>query len=227
MHSAYFCIGFTFLITVCSGLCSNLFAFSELTLVGGEGRAREIRWGHQVETSRRPPPGAAGTDTCWKRSNGCQGSFLVSAQPRRTMDDTLVSASRLQPTWGVGQGQAAWRHGGHTESHELRFSPTGAEAEMIRVQTCSPPVEGWPRFVLGLSLGLSLCLSVSLTFCLGVCLSFTPHAFLQRCYFEHSSPQGKPGNRYLFQHTHLPGSRGTGTLLSSRIMSLGGQRGCI
>lgn len=56
MHNAYFCIGFTFLITVCSGLCSILFAFSELTLVGGEGHALETRGDHQVETRRTTPP---------------------------------------------------------------------------------------------------------------------------------------------------------------------------
>lgn len=37
-------------------LMLNLFAFSELTLVGGEGHALEIRGDHQVETRRTTPP---------------------------------------------------------------------------------------------------------------------------------------------------------------------------
>lgn len=54
MYSAYFCIGFTFLMTVCSGLCSNLFTFSELTLFGGKQCASGICWDHQVENCHRP-----------------------------------------------------------------------------------------------------------------------------------------------------------------------------
>lgn len=37
MHYAYFCVGFTFLITVCSGFRSNRFALSEPRRLGGEG----------------------------------------------------------------------------------------------------------------------------------------------------------------------------------------------
>lgn len=37
MHYAYFCVGFTFLITVCSGFRSNWFALSEPRRLGGEG----------------------------------------------------------------------------------------------------------------------------------------------------------------------------------------------
>lgn len=54
MHYAYFCIGFTFLITVCSGLWSKLFAFSEPTLGGREGCALEVHW--DLPGGNRPQP---------------------------------------------------------------------------------------------------------------------------------------------------------------------------
>lgn len=57
---------------------------------------------------------------------------------------------------------------GHKRAMEATLEPTScvfslaeADAEMRRAPVCSPPLEGCPHFVLGLSLGLSLCVSPS------------------------------------------------------------------
>lgn len=107
------------------------------------------------------------------------------------MEDTLISASRLLPMWVVGHRQAM---GATLGPMSCVFSPAEAGSRDEVCTHVQPSLGGVPTFC---SLFLPGLISLCLSLC--VCFSFTPHAFLHQCYFELSSPQGKPGNRYLFQ----------------------------
>lgn len=69
MHYAYFCVGFTFLITVCSGFCSNPFVLSEPRLLGGEGCILDthIRKDPAPDPTSYLTPGV-GTGDPWRQS---------------------------------------------------------------------------------------------------------------------------------------------------------------
>lgn len=173
--------------------------------VSGEGWALQGRWDRRPQAT----PGGWGRRTPLGMKPRELG-LLLKCHVGGRMEDVCLEG---QPVWASGRGRAEGRPG-----RGAGLAPQGcACGPWGRRQSCapasSPPPLGGARTLFPVSLGFSRWVSPSCPpACVCESLRLSTPSFLRRFsfYFKPCHPQGEPGNRYFFQQTGLPCSRGWG-----------------